>query len=235
MATPHPAPAVVVGLREVDPRNRPDVATVVKLHMRLLHFGPFAQFGELFLRRFCYTMLLANGLMRAALCEVDGRPAGFVAYTDRSITFHRSALRKHWLRAGVLVAASVLRNPRLLRPLLRVLRVMISRREEVSLAEDPLGELIAIGVLPHYCSPAFVRRSNRRIAEELVLYCAARLRRAGVEKMRMIVDDDNKAPLLLYHQLGARFESYEQAGKPQIHVWFDLNRQLPDSTPEVLQ
>jgi len=75
-------PPVGYRIREIDPAGRQDIATVSRLHLVLLDWGPMARFGEFFLRRFCYTVLLRDGLMRAALFEVDGRPAGFVAYTS---------------------------------------------------------------------------------------------------------------------------------------------------------
>ena len=40
--------------------------------------------------------------------------------------------------------------------------------------------------------------------------------------MRMLVQAENKAVLLLYHLLGARFEPYELGGEPQVQVWFEL-------------
>ena len=47
---------------------------------------------------------------------------------------------------------------------------------------------------------------------------------AGVGQMRTVVDADNKAVMLLYHKLGARFEPYAQGGKPKVQVWFELDR-----------
>jgi ribosomal protein S18 acetylase RimI-like enzyme len=106
--------------------------------------------------------------------------------------------------------------------LLKALWLMCSRRAELHLGEDPLGEVLAIGVLPEYRTPGFVRRTGLRIGAALVAHVAAHLRRAGVERMRMVVEADNKPALLFYHQLGGRFEPYEHAGEPMVQVWFDL-------------
>ncbi|MBI3029540.1 MAG: GNAT family N-acetyltransferase [Candidatus Rokubacteria bacterium] len=215
-------PPVGHRLREIDPTRREDVATITRLHQVLLEWGPMARLGELFLRRFCYTVLLRDGLMRAALFEVDGRPAGFVAYTDRSITFHRQAIRRHWAYAAWLIALSVLRAPRLVPRLLRAVWLMFSRRAELHLGQEPLGEVLAIGVLPEYRTPHFVRRTALRIGEALIAHVVAYLQRVGVDRMRAVVDAPNKPALLFYHQLGGRFEPYERAGEPMVQVWFDL-------------
>jgi ribosomal protein S18 acetylase RimI-like enzyme len=209
-------------LREIDPDDRRDVATISRLHLTLLGHGPMARLGELFLRRFCYTFLVREGLMRAALFEVDGQPAGFVAYTSRSITFHREAIRRHGVQVARLIALSVLRDPRVLPRLLKAVRLMFSRRAELRLGQDPLGEVLAIGVLPQYRTPQFVQRTALRIGEELIAHVAAGLQRAGVDRMRMVVETHNKPALLFYHGLGGRFEPYEHAGEPMVQVWFDL-------------
>jgi len=209
-------------IREIDPANLADVAAISGLHLRLLGHGPMARLGEMFLRRFCYGVLLRDDLMRAALFEVDGRPAGFAAYTSRSITFHREAVRRHWAYVAWLIALSVVRDPRLVARVLKAVRLMFSRRAELDLGRDPLGEVLAIGVLPEYLTPQFVRRTASRIGDELVAHAAACLRRAGVDRMRMVVEADNKPALLFYHRLGGRFEAYEHAGEPMVHVWFDL-------------
>ncbi len=217
-----PQPAAAHGLRPVDPRDRRDVAAISGLHLALLGHGPMARLGELFLRRFCYTVLLRDGLMRATLFEVEGRPAGFVAYTSRSISFHRHALRRHWAYVAWLIGLSVVREPRLVARLLKAVWLMLSRRAELRLGDDPLGEILAIGVLPDYRTPPFVRRTGLRIGEELVAHVAADLRRAGVQRLRMVVEAHNKPALLFYHRLGGRFEPYAHAGEPMVQVWFDL-------------
>jgi ribosomal protein S18 acetylase RimI-like enzyme len=209
-------------LREIDPACRPDVAAITHLHLKLLGHGPMARLGELFLRRFCYTVLVREGLMRAALAEVDGGPAGFVAYTSRSITFHRRAIRRHAAYVAWLMALSVLRDPRLLPRLLKAGRLMFSRRAEIRLGQDPLGEVLAIGVLPEYRTPQFVQRTGLQIGEKLIGHAVAYFRRVGVTRMRMVVEAGNKPALLFYHRLGGRFEPYEHAGEPMIQVWLDV-------------
>jgi ribosomal protein S18 acetylase RimI-like enzyme len=223
-------PPVGPRLREIDPGDRRDVTTISRLHLALLDWGPMARLGELFLRRFCYTILVREGLMRAALFEVDGRPAGFVAYTHRSITFHRRALRRHAPYVAWLILLSVLRDPGLVPRLLRAVRLMFSRRAEGRLGQDPLGEILAIGVRPEYGTPNFVRRTGLRIGDELVAHVADDFRRAGVERMRMVVDAHNKPALFFYHRLGGSFEPYERAGEPMVQVWFDLTTVSPPTS-----
>jgi len=219
-------------LREIDSATQ-DVASITGLHLELLGHGPMARLGELFLRRFCYGVLLRDGLMRAALFEVDGRPAGFVAYTSRSITFHREAIRRHWAYVAWLIALSVVRDPRLVARLLKAARLMFSRRAELDLGRDPLGEVLAIGVLPEYRTPEFVHRTGLRVGEELIAHVMSYFRSVGVDRARMVVEAHNKPALLFYHRLGGRgFDPYEHAGEPMVQVWFDL---AGGAAPEVEQ
>jgi len=216
------APAASCVIRELAADNRGGLEKVAALHMELLDYGPMAGLGEWFIRDVCYAAPMEDDLLKVALYEVDGKPAGFVAYTAWSITFHRHALKRHWLRACWVLIASLVRNPSLLGGLLRALRVIASRRSEQKQGSDPSGEVVAIAVRPEYSSAKFVRRTARKVSEELVTHAAAYLQRCGVTDMRMLVDADNKAPLFLYHSLGASFEDYEQGGEPMVQVKFDL-------------
>jgi ribosomal protein S18 acetylase RimI-like enzyme len=214
----------MTGIREIDPDNTQDVSTITRLHLDLLGHGPMARLGELFLRRFCYTVLVRSGLMKAAIYEVGGQPAGFIAYTDKSITFHRRAIKKHVFRVIYLMALSIIREPRVILRLPKAIHLMFSRREELDLAEDPLAEVLAIGVLAEYSKPGFILKRGFRISEELFEHAVVYFREAGLDRMRMVVEKDNKPALLFYHSLGARFEQYEHAGDPMVHVWFDLKK-----------
>jgi ribosomal protein S18 acetylase RimI-like enzyme len=212
-----------VRLLEVAPTDAASLDAVSDLHMELLGFGPMAGLGWRFVRDVCYATHVEDGMLRVALATVDGAPAGFVAYTSHSISFHRSGLKKHWLRAGTVLAASLIADPRRLWKLLRALRVLASRRGETALGEDPLGEVVCVAVRKQYLAPAFVRQAGVRLSERLIRYAQEQLGRLGVSRMRMIVDADNKPVLMLYHLMGAHFEPYEQAGEPRVHVWFDVS------------
>lgn len=225
------ATSVTCRLRESDAANRQDVRAITQLHLKLLGHGPMARLGELFLRRFCYHTLIRDGLMKVALYEVDGQPAGFIAYTTHSMTFHRIAIRRHLPYVVSLMAVSILRDPRVVLRLLKALRLMGSRRAELDLGRDPIGEVLAIGVLPEYRTPQFIRRTGVRIGEQLIAHVRSYLERAGVERMRMVVEAHNTPTLLFYQSLGGRFEPYEQAGEPMVQVWFDLNGR-PAATPK---
>lgn len=218
-----PPVARAVSLVEVAPTDAASLDAVSDLHMELLGFGPMAGLGWRFVRDVCYVSHVEDGMLRVALATVDGAPAGFVAYTSHSIGFHRSGLKKHWLRAGTVLLGSLIADPRRLGKLLRALRVLVSRRGETALGEDPLGEVVCVAVRKQYLAPAFVRQSGVRLSERLIRYAQEQLGRLGVSRMRMIVDADNKPVLMLYHLMGAHFEPYEQAGEPRVHVWFDIS------------
>jgi ribosomal protein S18 acetylase RimI-like enzyme len=198
------------------------VADVARLHRQLLDFGPMARLGERFLRDFCYTVLVRQGLMDVTLCEVNGQPAGFVAFTAKSITFHREAMARNFMQVAWLGLISVAHETRPLSRLRDAVLLMRSRRLEAQEARDPLAELIAIAVLPEFTRPEFMRATGLRVSELLLLHCAERFRAQGLDRMRMVVDRSNPAALLFYQALGAQLEPYERGGRPSFQVWLDL-------------
>jgi cyclopropane fatty-acyl-phospholipid synthase-like methyltransferase/ribosomal protein S18 acetylase RimI-like enzyme len=221
------------GVREVDPHDAAALRALARLHVQLLDFGPLAALGERFVSQVCYRMPMLDGLLRAALYYVDGVPVGLVGYTCRSATFHARALRNHWIRAGGLVLGALLADPRRVRRLGRAVRVTVGRGGEKSAQADPSAEVLSIGVLPAYLTPAFVARTGRRISEELLEHAAAYFARAGVPSMRMFVDADNRRTLLFYHRMGAEFQPRQQAGESVVEVRFDLTERSARTAPAV--
>jgi SAM-dependent methyltransferase/ribosomal protein S18 acetylase RimI-like enzyme len=218
-AAPEP---VADGVRDVDPRDAETLRKLARLHVQLLPFGPLAALGERFVAQICYRLPMREGLLRAALYYVDGKPVGLIGYTARSSTFHARALRNHWARAAWLLLASLIADPRRVVRLGRALRVTVGRSEENARQPDPCAEVLSIGVLPEYLTPAFVARTGRHVSEELVEHAAGYFARAGLDRMHMFVDADNRRTLLFYHRLGAQFEPRRQAGEDVVEVRFDL-------------
>lgn len=202
------------------------------LHADLLPFGPMARLGRHFLRDFCYTVLVRDQLLDVVLCRVNGDPAGFIAYTPRSITFHRDALRRHVVRAAWTALTSVMREADPLERVREAGALMFSRRAEQETAQDPLAELVAIAVRPAFTNPSFVRESGVRVSEFMLTYCAEEFRRQGLPRMRMVVDADNRAALFFYRTLGGQFEPYTRGGRPSVQIWFDLDGDLLRPAPE---
>lgn len=208
-------------IREIGADRAADLAKVAALHMELLAFGPVAGLGERFIRELGYGAHLRDGTLRVALCEVAGEPAGFIAYTSRSVQFHRSSLRKHFLRAAWVIFVSILRDPSMIRRLGPAIHFVRTRSGENGGYADPLGEIVSIAVRPRFLRPEIAERLGCRLSEELLVHAARSLHREGVASLRGIIDSDNRAPLLFYRQLGARIEPYEDSVRPQMQVWLD--------------
>lgn len=209
-------------LREINPNNQQDVETITKMHLDLLPWGPLARLGRLFLQRFCYYVLVKDDVMRAALYEVNDQPAGFVAYTANSTTFHRTALKKHWPYVIYLALLSVIRNPLLISRVIKAVRLMISRSTEKNSGFCPLGEILAIGVRPEFRSPQFIYSTGLRISHELFKQVVSYFKSLGLSKMCLSVDSFNRPTLLFYHSLGGRFKHYKLAGDSKVQIWIDL-------------
>jgi ribosomal protein S18 acetylase RimI-like enzyme len=216
------------GLREIHQGNQRDVSLISKMHLELLNWGPMAQLGRIFLERFCYTVLIQDGLMKAEIYEVEGKPAGFIAYTQYSFTFHRSAIKKHFFYVIYIVLISILRNPLIILDIFKAMRVMFQRRGEISSGHDPAAEILAIGVYPEYRTPKFIKNTGLRISHEMFQEAASYFRQVGLHNMRLAVDSFNKATLLFYHGLGGRAESLNRAGDQMIQFWFDFDQDIQD-------
>ena len=210
------------GLRRVEPGSDQDAKILKQMHLQLLSWGPISKLGGLLLERFIYSRLVRDGLIKAAIYEVNGKPAGFVAFTTRSLMFHRDIIRRHWPTFTYLIFLSFVRNPLVFPRLAKAFRLMRSRRSEKCLFEDPLGEILAIGVLPEFGSTPFIRESGLRVSYELFDHVVAYLKSQKISKMRLVVDDFNRPALLFYHGLGGRFEPYFRAGDAMVQIWFDL-------------
>jgi SAM-dependent methyltransferase len=221
-------------LRDVDPTNALDVETAARLHHELFrNTGPIAQLGEFFLRRSCYGVLLRDGLIRAGLATADGAPVGLVAYTARSVTLHRTAIRRHWGYMTWLVVLSVLHDPRVLFRLPKAARLMFSRRREQHLRSDPAAEVLAIGVLPEPRHPASVGGLGHRMGAILLRHAATYFERAGLSRMRVITDAHSARTILRYHDSGTTLESRDLADAPLVELWLELHPHSVSSTPEL--
>jgi ribosomal protein S18 acetylase RimI-like enzyme len=219
-------------IREISGSNRDDMTTVARLHMQLLGFGPMSGLGERFVREIGYAAPLQDGLLKAALCEADADPAGFIAYTTQSSTFQHQTLRTHWARASWIVTSSLLENPRRVKALFRAIRVALARRDGPDLPHGPQGEIAALAVRPEYNSVEFFRRFRVRVGDELFKYVAASLQREGVRRLRGFLDASNKPVQFMYHRFGARFEHHRRAGEAMILAWVDLDTQ-PTVRPSI--
>lgn len=222
-----------LALTEVLPSDAAGLDAVAALHMELLDYGPMAGLGERFVREVCYRAHMDEGVLRVMLARFDGIPAGFVAVTPYSLSFHRSGLRQHAMLAAWETLRSILSRPSRIPKLLRALRVLGSRRHEIEREEDELGEVVCIAVRPQFLSGRFQRETGLRLSQLLVQRCAEYLRHAGVEDMRMLVDADNRPVLMLYHLMGAHFKGYALGGEPMTEVWFDLRNGQLASAPSV--
>ena len=129
-------------LREIEWHDAEGLQAVARLHMELLDYGPMAGLGERFIRDAIYQQHVRDGSLRVALYEVDGVPVGFVAYTDNPWTFHRVTLRRHWLHTAWILLLALAREPARLRKVVRAIRVVLSRRGEVEIAREGVGEVI---------------------------------------------------------------------------------------------
>jgi ribosomal protein S18 acetylase RimI-like enzyme len=211
------------GVIEINPFNLDQVETISDMHLHLLSWGPLARLGKMFLVKVCYTILIKDNLMKAAIFYYDHKPAGFIAYTPYSISFHQTAIKKHWLYVVYILILSIIRDPRLVVHIAKAIHLMISRSSEKEIAKDPSAEILAIGVNEEYRSPHFIQKTGIRISQELLKYAVNEFKKFGLKEMRVVVDVFNKAAIFLYLSLDGRAESFERHGDKMYQIWLNFD------------
>lgn len=218
------AQALPYRIRLVDPDKEGDSATAAHLHSLLFgEIGPVAKLGERLLQRYCYGYVLRTGLMKAALIEVDGEPAGLAAYTGDSIELHRAALRSHlpFLVGETLSALAM--QPSLLGRLPAAARLLWERRKEkLPPARGKFAEGVAFGVLPQFLTRQFVRRSGLRVSDLLLDYMLDDLWDQGFTQVRGVVLVSNKPAVSFFSARASRVEAFPSAALPSIQFWLDM-------------
>ncbi len=213
----------IFALREVTVADQAGLDLTTKLHMDLLGFGPMAMFGDQVIRETIYEVGLADDLIKVVIAEVDGKPAGFIAYTAHAHAFHNALIGNHFFKAVRVMLTSLLTRPGRVRYLPRAFQVISSRNELARNVQDNIdSEVLCFGVYPEYLTPAFVRETRLRIGVLLLEHAFEDFRRSGFKNTRMIVDGDNPRALLFYQSLGAELTACHFGGISSFIVRFDL-------------
>ena len=221
-------------LRDIHPDEPVETRWASRLHRELFaQVGLIAQLSERLLQRVAYTLLVREGLMKATVALVDGQPAGLATYTTDSKGVHDAVTRKylgHVLRES---CVSLLLEPRMLLGVPGAIRHMLERRHERIDEGAPVAEVLAIGVLPPYRSPEFIRRTGLRIADQLLIHGLTYFRNAGVREARGVVLANNLPALAFFRLRASRIEPFPHARVPSYQVWFDVERLLGATGPAV--
>jgi hypothetical protein len=213
------------GAPEVGPSDPVSVHWAARLHRELFRdIGPIAQLGERLLRRFSYSVLVRDGLMRATVAEVDGEPAGLTAYTTDSKALHAAATGRYLRLVIGETLLSVLLEPRILTRFPAAFRLLRERQEEPIESGTPVAEIMAFGVLPPYRTPEFVRRTGIHVGDLLLSHALGNIKRAGFREARGVVLADNRPALMFFRMRASRLEPYPNAKRPQYQVWYDLDK-----------
>jgi ribosomal protein S18 acetylase RimI-like enzyme len=212
-------------LREVVPSDPQAVAWAASLHRELFRdIGPIARLGERLLRRFSYNVLIRDGLMKATVCEVDGQPAGLVAYTTDSKAVHAAATGRY--RGLVLreMLLSLVLEPRIVARLPGAMQLLWERRGEKIEDRGSVAEMLAFGVLPEFRSPDFVRRTGLHVGDQLLSHALGYFKQAGFREARGVVLADNRPALIFFRMRASRIEPYPHAAKASYQIWFDVEK-----------
>jgi ribosomal protein S18 acetylase RimI-like enzyme len=206
-------------VRWLDGSDARATADAAALHMALLGHSPVALLGPAFLSEFYYRSLPRDGLITGVIAYVDGKPAGLLVATNDSDGFLSRGLRRHWLRIGWILLRTVVLRPSRWPALWEALQIMGHRTAE---AEAGTGELLSFGVLPEFRQLGGARKSSQSVAVILFERVLAQLERSGVERVRSLVDKDNRIAKIFYGGLGWQVRATDVPGwrTPQMEfIW----------------
>ncbi|MGQ0640536.1 MAG: hypothetical protein ACT4P6_07160 [Gemmatimonadaceae bacterium] len=204
------APAVI---ERMDPSNRPDVEAVSGLHEQFLGDSPVAKMGPAFVRDVYYSKLLKDGLYDCLVCRSGGRVVAFLSYTDRPLDLMSRGLKGHFFAVAWSVGRTVVMNPRRLRDVLYVMRIMGDHNDATGdkALLDGAAEALSMAVLPDFQN-VVPEGGKSRIAVRLIESMAADLRARKVRDIAFYVDPANRAANLLYSAMGCKFEKVMHGG-----------------------
>ena len=178
----------------------PDAFDIAELHSELLPASPISKLGSPFMERFYYSVLPREGLIFGAVAYVRGKPAGFVSATADAEGFMGHGVRRAFPQLIYAVASSVLHSPNMaLRGIWEALNLMQKRGSGPS-----VGEILSLGVRAEFRGADFRERTGVSLASELADLVTANLRKAGVRRARVIIDDDNAPAQRFYQRRGWR-------------------------------
>jgi len=210
-------------IRQVERGDKAGIDYTTELHMELLGFGPMAQFGPQVIRETIYVTAINEGLLEVAIAEVNGRPAGFIAYTTDPHRFHSSLIRPHLFKVMRVMATALITQPGRLRYVPRAMKVVFSRDDLAENADKAGTEVVCFGVRPEYLTAEFVRKTKIRVGVKLLQHAANYFRQHNFDSTRMIVDADNTRALLFYQSLGGEMTACTFGGVPSYIVHMELD------------
>jgi ribosomal protein S18 acetylase RimI-like enzyme len=148
--------------------------------------------------RFYYSQLVKDGLIHCYLCRADGDYVGFVAATDRPLSFMREGMRRHPVRLAAVLTQCLCQKPSRARVL--VATAADSRRRTSAEDGADLGEILSIGVLETARRPgdASGPRPSRALLDAAVGFLAER----GCRQVEVNVEEDNARAIRFYESRG---------------------------------
>jgi ribosomal protein S18 acetylase RimI-like enzyme len=218
------APAII---ERMDPRNRSDVEAVSSLHEQFLGDSPVARMGPRFVRDVYYSKLLKDGLYDCMVCRSGGRVVAFLSYTDRPLDLMSRGLKRHFFSVAWSVGRTVLTDPKRLRDVIYVMRIMGDHDEtkgDKALLEGA-SEALSMAVLPEFQN-VVPEGGKSRVAVRLIETMAADLRERKVRDIAFYVDPANRAANLLYSAMGCKFEKVMHGGVPRHRFLYPVAPRL---------
>ncbi len=184
----------------LEPSSADHTRAAARLHAELLPESLIPRLGDHFMRRFYYSTLVNDGLIRCDLLQDEAGYAAFIAYSSQPYTFMSEGARRHLIRLGLLTGLAVLQSPGRLKTLWEVRTTGSQRRQHVE--EQNLGEILSFGVLPSHRD----RRDDAtglKVSNYLFERAVLELQREGVTALQMLVHQRNLLALLFYKSYGA--------------------------------
>lgn len=133
---------MVVTIRKLDKVDEDYISKLSKLHMKAFPFFFLTQLGSSFLKTL-YKGYIEDENSGILVAEINGKLAGFIAYSNAYSKFYKGLLKKHLFRFAFCSLLAVIRHPSFCKRLLGAFK----KSEEVK-KEETYVELASICVNP---------------------------------------------------------------------------------------
>ncbi|MFH1963402.1 MAG: GNAT family N-acetyltransferase [bacterium] len=196
----------------IRPMKIEDVNQIVTVHI-LSFKGFFLSFlGPRFLSLYYLGICSATEGISFVYLNPLGKPVGFVAGSSNPRGFYSRLLKRDWLRFSLASLGAILKNPRIIRRLVKAL---------FHPSGNPIGDevagLFSVGVLPEL--------QGTGIGKKLVLSFLDEAKRRNCKKVFLTTDrDGNDMVNSFYQKLGFHIErEYETPeGRMMNEYWVEL-------------
>jgi ribosomal protein S18 acetylase RimI-like enzyme len=200
--------------------QRNEIEDISALHIALLPNSPLSLMGKRFLSMFYYSKLINDQFITCYYYTYQNRAVGFVAFTTDPINFLKKGVFSNMFCFVWECILVFIRKPSKLCQIFRAYQL------ENVLSKAIKGEaaILSFGVEDYYRLRSFYRKTGRIISNELFEKVLEHLKSCGMDRMRLLIEPENRQAAFFYHQYGCSFQKVISKGRNLLLVNYSFSK-----------